>query len=404
MIRSVLIIGLIVSAGQAQLSVAQTKKNVSRLFEHAQAASDDGDYKRALGLLNEILTINPGFTDAYFTRGSVREQLDDQEGAITDYSIYLETNNEDNEAHLARGVLRFKQRHFDLAKEDFQRLLTLKSGPTNKVFYRQSSFGKGTDQIMTVQSGGKSYLLNYIGLCETKLSDFSRAIAYFDSAIRIDNREADYYVNRGIAKEGINDSTARDDYRKALQLDPAHGIARHNLSVLKSKGGEKAAAENILNEMIQSDSTMLYAYIQRAYQRLEAGYYKGAAEDYTAALQIDQSDPELFLARGIAREKLKDFQGAFSDYTKAIDLKENMEKAWLNRGNVLSKLNRIQDAIDDYTVAITYLPDFAAAFYNRGIARYKAKNFREACEDIRKAEKFGFTPDEKTKAKICGNH
>jgi tetratricopeptide (TPR) repeat protein len=403
MIRIVLIVILMICTWGVPSLVAQGKKDVHKLFELAQEAMDHDEYTRALELLNELLTASPGFMKAYLTRAAVREQLNDPAGAITDYSIYLEKNDLDTEAHLARGVVRYKQGQYDHAKEDFQKLLTLKSGPTNKVFYRQSSTGPGTVQVMTVQSGGKSYLLNYLGLCETKLNAFPTAIAYFDSAIRIDNREADYYVNRGIAKEGLKDSTAIDDYRKALLLDPTHGIARHNLSVLKSRKGEKAAAENILNEMIASDSTMLYAYVQRAYQRLEAGYYKGAAEDYDEALKIDQTDPELFMARGIAREKLKDFQGAFSDYTKAIDLKENMENAWLNRGNVLTKLNRAQDAIEDYTVAITYSPNFAAAYYNRGIARYKVKS-KEACDDIKKAESLGFKSDEKTRTKICGDH
>jgi len=339
--------------------------------------------------------------EAYYARGSAREQLNDPAGALTDYSIYLEKHDDDTEAHLARGILHFRQGHFDLAKDDFVTLLTLPFKPTNTVFYRQSPSSRGTDQIMTVQSGGKAYLLNYIGLCESKLKHFPTAIHYFDSALLLEPKGADYYVNRGIAKEGLGDTTARADYLKALALDPTHGIAQHNLSVLKSKKGDKAAAEDMLSEMIDGDSTMRYAYIQRGYQRLEAGYYKGAAEDYTEALRLDATDPELFMARGITREKLKDYEGALSDYTKAIDLRENMEKAWLNRGNVLSKLNRLGDAIEDYTVAITYAPDFAAAFYNRGIAHYKLKHYTEACTDVTRAEQLGFKADAKMKQRVC---
>lgn len=386
----------------AQGTFAQQRRDVPALFEQAENAHDAGDYKEALRLLNECIRINPGFMPAYAKRGSTREQLNDPAGALTDYSIYLEHITEDPDALLARGLLHFRVGHFDLAKDDFQKLLKMKAGPTNTVLYRQSSFGRGTDMITTMQSGGRSRYLNYIGLCETKLKSYTQAIIAFDSAIRLDPRDADYYVNRGIAREAAGDSLASDDYRKALTLEPSHGIAKHNLSVLQKKAGNKEQAETILNDVLESDSSMAYAYLQRAQQRFEAGYYKGALDDYNSVVRINDSDPEIFLARGLTREKLKDLQGAFSDYTKAIDLKEDMVKAWVNRGNVLLKLNRYNDAIEDYSVAIVYAPDLAAAFYNRGIAKYKLKQLKEACNDIKVAESLGFKGEEKTVQKICG--
>ncbi len=384
-----------------QVTFAQLRKDVPKLFEEAELAHDDGKYKDALRILNECLKIDPGYMPAYMKRGSTREQLNDPAGALTDYSIYLEEITEDPDARLARGLLHFRQGHFDLAKQDFQKLLKMKVGTTNTVLYRQSSFGKGTDMITTMQSGGRSSYLNYIGLCETKLNNYPQAIIAFDSAIRLDPREADYYVNRGIAREAAGDSLASEDYGKALKLDPMHGIAKHNLSVLQSKSGNKQQAESILNDVLESDSSMAYAYLQRAQQRFEAGYYKGALDDYNSVIKIDDTNPELFLARGLTREKLKDLQGAFSDYTKAIDLKEDMVKSWVNRGNVLLKLNRFQDAIEDYSVAITYAPDLAAAFYNRGIAKYRLKLSKEACDDVKIAAGLGFKGDEKTVSKIC---
>jgi tetratricopeptide (TPR) repeat protein len=384
-----------------QVTFAQLRRDVPKLFEEAETAHDEGNYKEALRILNECIKLDPAFMPAYMKRGSTREQLNDLPGALTDYSIYLEEVTEDPDATLARGLLHFRQGHFDLAKLDFQKLLKMKTGPTTTILYRQSSFGRGTDMITTVQSGGRSSYLNYIGLCETKLNNYPAAIIAFDSAIRRDPREADYYVNRGIAREAAGDPLASDDYRKALAIEPSHGIAKHNLSVLQAKGGDKQQAETMLTDVLEADSSMAYAYLQRAQQRFEAGYYKGALDDYNAVLRMEEKDPELFLARGLTREKLKDLQGAFSDYTKAIDLKEDMVKAWVNRGNVLLKMNRHQDAIEDYSVAITYAPDLAAAFYNRGIAKYKLKHAKEACIDIRQAESMGFKGDEKTIQKIC---
>jgi tetratricopeptide (TPR) repeat protein len=222
-----------------------------------------------------------------------------------------------------------------------------------------------------------------------------------DSAIHLREKEADYFVNRGIAKEAMNDSSAMQDYQTAIALRPDHTVALHNIAVLKRKSGKSAASENDLDKAIESDSSMLYPYLERAYQRMEGGYYKGALEDYDRALEIQNRDPEIWLNRGHVKEKLNDLKGAYSDYTKAITLDEKFDKAWLNRGNVLSRQGRTEDAIEDYTAAITFNPDYAAAFYNRAIARQKIKQFTEACQDIKQAEVMGLVVPEKMKKELC---
>jgi tetratricopeptide (TPR) repeat protein len=258
--------------------------------------------------------------------------------------------------------------------------------------------------MMTTNQGNHtSYVFNYLGLTEAKLKSYTTAKSYFDSAIRLDSKEPDYFVNRGLVKENLSDSTAVLDYEKALQLNPGHTLAQHNLSALKAKKQQTVSPEDRLSKTIEADSTMLYPYLERAQQRYESKYYEGAMDDYTMALEIDSSNVEIWLARGLTREKMKDLKGAFSDYTRAINLKENYAKAWLNRGNVLLKLERYNDAIEDYNVALLYYPDYALGYYNRAMAKMKLKNGEEACTDLRQAETLGMKVDSKVKAKIC-NH
>lgn len=381
---------------------AQDKRASSAaLYEQGEAAHNAGNYKLALEYLNKCLTESPGFAEAYFTRGAAKEQLQDLAGANTDYNIYLELKPDQPEALLSRATVGYQLGFYDRAKADFLKLLTLPAGETNTVYYNQSASSTGSNQIMTAQGLIKPQLYNYLGLVETKLGRYKEAIGWLDSAIAIDPKNADYLVNRGIAKESLNDITASADYYAALALRPDHAIALHNLAVLKRKTGEIGAMNDDLDKAIESDSSMLYPYLERAYQRMEGGYYKGALEDYNQALEIQSNDPEIWLNRGHVKEKLNDYKGAQSDYTKAIALKENYEKAWLNRGNVLSKLGRIEDAIEDYTVAITFNPEYAAAFFNRAIARQRNKQLTEACQDLQRAETLGQVVSEKMKKEIC---
>ena len=397
--RILWIITIILSTTYVGAQVRQI--DIRKLYEQGKEAYDNANYKEALSLLNKCLMEDPGYLEAYLTRAATREQLEDLQGANTDYSIYLESKPDQPEVLYSLATLRYRLGLYSQAKEDFLRLLTLPPGETTAIYFNKAPSAAGTNQIMTTQSSIKPLLFNYLGLVETKLNNYDAAIHWLDSAISLQGKEADYYVNRGIAKEKMQDTTAFSDYKKALVLNPDNAAARHNIAGLKRHAGDTTESLDQLERAIESDSSMLYPYLARAYQRMEGGYFKGAIEDYNRALEINDKNPEIWLNRGIVKEKMNDLKGAVSDYTMAIELDEKYDKAWLNRGNVLSKQGRYKEASEDYTVAITFNPEYAFAFYNRAMARQKQKQTVEACEDLQKAETLGFVVNEKVKKEIC---
>lgn len=384
-------------------SLAQTaSKKPAQLFEDAEQHYNNGKFDEALALLNDCLKTNPGFFEAYPLRAGAKEQLKDLEGALTDYSIYLEKFPDDPDVLMSRAVLRYNLGFFDQAKEDFRKLLTSSTDQTNAIFFKQNmTVGDKNAMITTTHQRHNALVLNYLGLVESKLKNPRLAIAYLDSAIKLDNKEPDFFVNRGLAKESIQDSLAYLDYEAALRLNPNHTLAKHNLEAYMAKNKITMSEEDRLTRTIEVDSTMLYPYLERAQQRFESGYFKGALEDYDQALNLNPADPEIWFARGLTKEKLKDYEGAFSDYTKAIDLKEDYAKVWLSRGNVLLKLERYNDAVEDYTVALVYRSEYAPAYFNRGMAKFKLKKNEEACADFKYAEGLGMKVEEKIKAKVC---
>ena len=387
------------------IHVAHAQKKPLRaeqLWEQGNAAHDDGRLSMALDLYNQCLQQNPGFVEAYLSRAATREQLNDLEGALTDFSIYLEHRPDHYDALFARANVRFKLGKYDQAKEDFTRLLTLvPSSETTVVYYQTSpSQESGANKIMTAQSMARPLLYNNLGMTETKLKNYPTAIQWLDSAISLQPKEPNYYVNRGLAKQAMQDTVAAEaDFKKALTLSPQNTPALSNMSV-KQRG--KAPKEvDYLEEAIDSDSTMLYPYLERAFQRMEGGYWKGAEEDYSSALEIEKKDPEIWMNRAIAREKQNKLDQAYDDYTQCLRLDEDNFKAWLNRGNVLTKQGQYKEAIEDYSAALLFNPTFSAAYYNRAIARERLKQNKEACEDLKQAETLGRKPDAKLKEKVC---
>lgn len=377
-------------------------KGAPSFFEQGENLLNQGKYAEALVQFTNCLHENPGYSDAYLLRAYVRQQLHDNSGANIDLSIYLEQKPDQAEALFSRASVRYALGKYGQAKEDLLKLLTLEVGETNIVYFKKpAESSSGITQMVTSKSGFRPQVFNYLGLVDIQLKNYSSAIIWMDSALMLEPGQPDYYVNRGVAKEKIDEASAIDDYKKALTIEPNHAIALKNLSILNRKYGNNTSANEQLEQAIESDSSMLYPYLERAYQRIEGGYFKGAVEDYTRALAIRNDDPEIWFNRGLAREKLKDWTGAYADYTRAIDLNEKLDKAWLSRGNVLMKQAKYKEALDDYTVAITFRSDYALAYYNRAIAKEKLNLDTEACLDLNRALELGQKIDPKMKAKVC---
>lgn len=381
---------------------AQEKRSeVRKICEQARTAFENADYADALALANKCLEEDPGNMETYITRASTREQLKDLQGALTDYSIYNDHNPDQPDVLFSLATLRYTLGFYDQAKRDLLRLLKLQSGETNTIYFRIGASASGSNQVTSKASGMEALIFNYLGLIDTKLQHYPEAVKWLDSAITIQAKEPDYYVNRGIARHAMGDTTAVADFQKALVINPDHVAARANIANLQHSKGATQDSMDEIEKAIESDSSMLHPYLARAYQRMEGGYYKGALDDYNHALEIEPRDAEIWLNRGIVKEKLNDFKGAFSDYTQAIELNEKYDKAWLNRGNVLLKLGRFKEASEDYTVALTFYPDYAIAYYNRAIAYQRQKQNQLACTDLTKAESLGYKPTEKVKKEIC---
>jgi tetratricopeptide (TPR) repeat protein len=388
----------LIVVGLAQNAAGQNT-SADKLLEQAHQQYQSGNYQRALDLYSQSLQLNPSQAEAYNGRAASRTELRDYAGALTDYSISLELEPNDFDARMGRANTFYKLKRFREAKDDYLKLLSLEAGETNTIYFQKSASAKGTMQITTAQSDFKPLIYNQIGLTEYQLQNYSGALAWLDSAIHARPGEPDYYVNRGLVREKLGDERARLDFEKALSINPNHTVALSILGSSNRRNREQRKA--YLEEAIGSDSTSVYAYIERAYQNMSEGKYALALQDYNTAIKLDPHDPDTWLNRGFVREKLNDPDGAYSDFTKALTLKEDFVKAWLNRGNLLNKTGRLDEAIQDYAVAITYDPSYAPAYYNRAVVHQKKGEQKEACRDVMKAEELGMTVDEKLKQAVC---
>ncbi len=389
----IILLGL---AGNAQ----GQKKDAALYFQKGEDALDAQSYKTALAHFNECLRLDPYFIEAYYSRAQARESLGDSKGALTDYSIYLESKPQNTEALFSRAQLRYQHKQWAMAREDFLKLLAAPPSETKSIFFAVDK--ESGSPIITTQSNMTASILNYLGLVDTKMKKYQRAIQYLDSAIKLDPKEAEFYINRGWARQEMLDTVdATFDYQKALMLNPEGSLARHNLAVLSAKKGNLKEVEKLLSEAIERSPEDAHYYTARAINFTAQGDFQKALTDYNSSIRLDNTDAGVWMKRGLVYVQLKDWNSALADYTQSIKLKDDNEKVWLHRGNLMMQMNRVKEAVEDYTIAITHHPEFGLAFYQRAVAKQHLGNLKEACEDLKQALNLNIKVEEKVKLEIC---
>jgi lipoprotein NlpI len=148
-------------------------------------------------------------------------------------------------------------------------------------------------------------------------SDYNRAIADYDLAIKLNPRSADAYYNRGNAWGSKGDpDRAIADYDAAIKLNP-------------------------------KDAASLTG---RAFEWTAKGDYPRAIADYDTALKLDPKSSGAVFARGRTRFYSGDFPRAVADFEQAMKLDPNEYTAmWLYLARKRGNLPNAEEMLDTGT-------------------------------------------------------
>ncbi|MEQ9414727.1 MAG: tetratricopeptide repeat protein [Cyclobacteriaceae bacterium] len=404
MVRIIVWLMLLSVSGLAQVPIKQKESSdYMHYYEKGEQLLSERKYDEALVNINEALNINALHPDSYYTRGAIKEKLNDKEGALRDYTIYLELKPNQFDALFRKALVNFELKRWAQANADFKQLINLPPGETTSVYYRQGQFAEGTSQVFTSHNNNKAHLFNYLGLTSFEMKEYTTGLIHFDSAISFNRNDANYHVNAGRCHEALAEfDNAKLSYQTALLINPDHSLAQHNLSVLNRKHGTNEEASLLLDEVINKNPDLPFPYAERAYYEMNNGELDKALQDYNQAIALSPEISNYWLSRGMVKEKLNDWNGAYSDYSQSIVLNEKDEKAWLARANLLFHQGNYNAAIKDYDVAIVLYQSYGVAYYNRALAKNKLGMNAEACADLKTAHALTFEVPSKVISGICG--
>jgi tetratricopeptide (TPR) repeat protein len=219
------------------------------------------DYKTALELYNQALTLSPDSREILFNRGKTHRELRNFAEALRDF-----------EGAEALGE--------DTAKVQLERA---------NVFRDQGEFRRAlaTYDRALMDNPDDSFVFNHRGVLYFKMGNYPRSIADFNKAIALGAGNATTYRNRSAAH-------------------------------LRNKQYDRAVAD--ASEAILLDPDSSRGYFNRAQAYLETAQYKKAIADMDQAIRIGPVDAHNYFARAQMLMADRQLARALADFTKAQSL------------------------------------------------------------------------------------
>jgi tetratricopeptide (TPR) repeat protein len=237
------------------------------------------------------------------------------------------------------------------------------------------------------------------GTAEQGLYKHDNAIASFNKAILLNDKNISYYLSIGKSYStlGLNEESV-SAYHKAYEIDPANMNAAFPLIGALISDNQFEDAIDITSKMIQRDSTVSLLYSQLAYcfmkidsLKLAANYYRKAYELNSSNLNSMQQLIVLYIKLGNNDQASKLIEYGLQRYAKLSVFPKL-------KADLLYKTKKYDDAIINYTKAVAMGDSSLSNLQKLGLSYYfyvttndslpynmKVKFFRKAKTALQKA-------------------
>jgi len=217
------------------------------------------------------------------------------------------------------------------------------------------------------------------------------------SSVVFSQSRPDSIVELGNDLVALNDyKGAEDAYDKALELDegfiPALEGKIHVLLLMDKFSKAEKVTEQAIERYPLNPS--LEMYMGKVLIEREA--YQDALPHLNKAAELaDKGDSltlnKVYVTMGAAYQKLGDSQQAMDQYSKALAINKSNPNVFLYRGNLYYKRESYDQAMADFRRVLELDPNNHVAQYNLGMCHFKQGEKRNACDSFHKACELGNT-------------
>jgi tetratricopeptide (TPR) repeat protein len=220
-------------------------------------------WENSVTLFDDVIKKNPGTGHAYWARGSAKLDIDNIQGALSDFEKAIENNYKYADAYNSRAKCYFK-----------------------------------------------------LGFAE-------KAIEGYTDAIKVDNTFALAYYNRGHSKQKLEDYNGSiDDYKKAIEYNITNPALVYNeLSFSQYSLNKLEDALYSVNKAIELEPSYANEYlVDKARIEYLLKDFVNSLKDFNKAIENNPNNEPAYYYRGLLKIEMKDTSGACSDFGISSEL------------------------------------------------------------------------------------
>jgi tetratricopeptide (TPR) repeat protein len=319
-----------------RVSVSQSAEAARRAVADARLAMSEGEYREALGSVDEALARDAGLWEARLLRTRLLMELDRGPEAVDEANALLEQNPDDWETHLI--------------------LATVAKGAWDAV---------GAVPTISAQE--------HVRFVESKAPE-----------------TADAYYLRSLVADAPSEALELLD--RAIELDPGHPGALVERVRRYEQLKDYPAAMEECDRLVVARPRSPQGRRLRAWLYRETGDFLGALAEMEEAVRLDPEDPANYDHRARAQQVLGKLEDAIEDVTRAIELNPDHARYHWRRASYLADAGRFEEAVSDARRALEIDPDLPFAYLTLMNAHYLLGQVDEAravlSDLIRAAERW----------------
>jgi tetratricopeptide (TPR) repeat protein len=261
------------------------------------------------------------------------------------------------EAYNLHGETSSSKKKYSNAIKDFSRALEIHPNYVDALINRGSAYAE-------------------LGRFNDALMDFNHALKFEKKDAELFNRRGEVYLQNEMYDQAIKDFTA------AVVLNPMFSDAYLNRGKAYSEKGMPEEAMNDFNQAIKADSDHAYDFADRA----------APAITIDEESEANSEEAAKFMQQGLAELESEKYKEAAENFSQAINLAESEAEGYINRGRAYILLGKNDEALADFKQAALFDPLNSSLYYWRAQA-WKAKDDQfNMTEDLKLSCEMGYEP------------
>jgi len=309
-----------------------------------------GDYQGADQDCSEAIERNPFMPQAYYTRGFARKRMKYYPEAIADFSKALEFSPNNLNLLLNRMDAYENNKDYSGALSDLD--IYIKLNPkNNNLMYEKGILQLSLKDTIAAQKTFDQFInadsTNYLawsarGLIRMQKNDLDGALNDYNQAIKRKSAYVGDYINRGIIN--VQKKNYNHDYNSGIKLDNKNALAYYNRGLLRANLGDNNNALADLKKVVELDTANYEALLSKASLEISLGNYKNAIADYKQIIGKYQYFIPAYLGVAEAEAARGNQKAAFQYRQMADNIEKNKDYIAKKSKNELKTGNKIVDA------------------------------------------------------------